>query len=96
MTSRYVGSGENLNEHILAERWPSAQVRLEMLEEAIEVIRLLWQGGDQSFGGKYYAVDHARLYTLPDGRPPLYVAASGPQAAELAASRGDGLITPKA
>ena len=64
-----------------------------MLEEAIEIIRLLWQGGDQSFGGKYYTVDHARLYTLPAELPPLYVAASGEQAAELAASHGDGLIT---
>jgi coenzyme F420-dependent glucose-6-phosphate dehydrogenase len=88
-----VGSGENLNEHILAERWPSAQVRLKMLEEAIEVIRLLWQGGDQSFAGTYYKVDHARLYTLPAELPPLYVAASGEQAAELAARQGDGLIT---
>ena len=82
-----VGSGENLNEHILAERWPSAQVRLKMLE-AIEIIRLLWQGGDQSFGGKYYTVDHARLYTLPAELPPLYVAASGEQAAELPGAWG--------
>ena len=43
-----VGTGENLNEHILGDRWPEPDVRREMLEEAIEVMRLLWQGGDQS------------------------------------------------
>src|SRR3712207_4668154 len=49
-----VGSGENLNEHILGDRWPPAAVRLEMLEEAVEVIRLLWQGGQQSHYGRHY------------------------------------------
>jgi G6PDH family F420-dependent oxidoreductase len=88
-----VGSGENLNEHILGKGWPSAPVRLEMLQEAIDVIRLLWQGGEQNFDGTYYTVDHARLYTLPMELPPLYVAAAGEQAAEIAAGRGDGLIT---
>src|SRR5689334_24680227 len=58
-----VGTGENLNEHILGDRWPSAPIRLDMLEEAIQVIRLLWQGGEQNWDGKYYTVDHARLYT---------------------------------
>jgi coenzyme F420-dependent glucose-6-phosphate dehydrogenase len=88
-----VGSGENLNEHIVGEGWPSAPIRLDMLEEAVEVIRLLWQGGEQSYDGTYYTVDHARLYTLPDTPPPLYVAASGTNAAELAKRAGDGLIT---
>jgi coenzyme F420-dependent glucose-6-phosphate dehydrogenase len=88
-----VGSGENLNEHILGEGWPSAPTRIEMLEEAIEIIRLLWQGGEHSFDGTYFTVDHARLYTLPDAPPPLYVAAAGPLAATLAGQVGDGLIT---
>src|SRR5918912_1895878 len=88
-----VGSGENLNEHILGEGWPSAPVRLEMLEEAIEIIRLLWQGGEQSFDGTYFTLDHARLYSLPTEPPPLLIAASGSQAAELAGRLGDGLIT---
>src|SRR5919197_3174219 len=43
-----LGTGENLNEHVLGDRWPSPEERLEMLEEAIEVIRLLWEGGSQS------------------------------------------------
>jgi coenzyme F420-dependent glucose-6-phosphate dehydrogenase len=87
-----VGTGENLNEHILGQRWPSAPERLEMLEEAIQVIRLLWQGGTQSYRGRYYTVEHAQLYTLPEAPPPLMVAASGKKAAALAGRVGDGLI----
>jgi coenzyme F420-dependent glucose-6-phosphate dehydrogenase len=87
-----LGSGENLNEHIVGQGWPSAPVRQKMLEEAIEIIRLLWQGGEQSFFGTHFTVDHARLYTLPDELPPLFVAASGVRAAELAAGLSDGLI----
>ena len=64
-----VGTGENLNEHVLGDRWPSPDVRLEMLEEAVEVIRLLWQGGVQTHRGKHYTVENARLYTLPDEPP---------------------------
>jgi coenzyme F420-dependent glucose-6-phosphate dehydrogenase len=88
-----VGTGENLNEHILGDRWPEAAVRLGMLEEAIEVIRLLWQGGYQSHHGRYYTVEEARIYTLPDEPPPIYVAGSKPNAAELAGRLGDGLIS---
>jgi coenzyme F420-dependent glucose-6-phosphate dehydrogenase len=88
-----VGTGENLNEHITGEGWPSAPIRRAMLEEAIEIIRLLWQGGERSFDGDYYTVDHARLYTLPEQLPDLYLAASGPQAAESAGQIADGLIT---
>ena len=88
-----LGSGENLNEHIVGTQWPSALVRQRMLEEAIEIIRLLWQGGEQSHFGTYYTLDHARLYTLPAEPVPLYVAASGANAAELAGRAGDGLIT---
>jgi G6PDH family F420-dependent oxidoreductase len=87
-----VGSGENLNEHVLGDKWPAADERLEMLEEAIEVIRLLWEGGYQTFRGDFYDVEQARLYTLPDEPPPLAVAASKPLAAELAGRVGDALI----
>jgi coenzyme F420-dependent glucose-6-phosphate dehydrogenase len=88
-----VGTGENLNEHVTGARWPLVSERLEMLEEAVEVIRLLWQGGERSHRGRHYRVDHARLYTLPDEPPELFVAASGPQSAELAGRVGDGLIS---
>jgi len=93
-----VGSGENLNEHILGDRWPPTDVRHEMLEEAVEVIRLLWQGGSQSHEGKHYRVENARIYTLPDELPPIVVAGSGPKAVDLAARIGDGFwgVAPKA
>jgi len=88
-----VGSGENLNEHILGGYWPSADVRLEMLEEAVEVIRLLWKGGFQSHKGRHFSVENARVYTLPEEPPPIMVAASGQRAADLAGRIGDGLIS---
>jgi len=68
-------------------------VRQEMLEEAIEIIRLLWKGGEHSFDGTYFTVDHARIYTLPDEPAPIYVAAGGNKAAEMAGRLGDGLIS---
>jgi G6PDH family F420-dependent oxidoreductase len=88
-----VGSGENLNEHIFGDRWPPTDVRLEMLEEAVEVIRLLWSGEEQSFYGTYYTVEDARIYSLPDELPPILVAGSGPKSAELAGRIGDGFIS---
>jgi coenzyme F420-dependent glucose-6-phosphate dehydrogenase len=88
-----VGSGEALNEHILGDRWPETAVRQEMLEEAVEVIRLLWKGGVQSHHGKHYTVENARLYTLPEESTPIHVAASGEKAALLAGRIGDGLVS---
>jgi coenzyme F420-dependent glucose-6-phosphate dehydrogenase len=87
-----VGSGENLNEHVVGGRWPPVAVRLEMLEEAIEAIRALWTGKLVSHRGKHYTIENARLYTLPNEPPPLVVAAAGPDAAELAGRMGDGLV----
>ncbi|HBY94412.1 MAG TPA: LLM class F420-dependent oxidoreductase [Chloroflexi bacterium] len=88
-----LGTGENLNEHILGDRWPPADVRLDMLEEAVAVVRLLWQGGLQNHHGRYFTVENARIYTLPAELPPIMIAASGAQAAELAGRLGDGLIS---
>ncbi|MEX2226506.1 MAG: TIGR03557 family F420-dependent LLM class oxidoreductase [Dehalococcoidia bacterium] len=87
-----VGTGENLNEHITGERWPSANVRREMLEEAVWIIRKLWSGENVDHEGSFYQVVDARIYTLPDPLPEIYVAASGEHAAELAGEIGDGLI----
>lgn len=87
-----VGSGENLNEHVVGEYWPTTEVRQEMLEEAIEVMRLLWEGELCSHHGDYYAVEQARIYSLPEQPVPIMVAAGGPNAASLAARAGDGLI----
>jgi coenzyme F420-dependent glucose-6-phosphate dehydrogenase len=88
-----VGTGEALNEHIFGDHWPPADVRLDMLDEAVEVIRLLWKGEEVSFWGEFYTVENARLFTLPDELPPIYVAASGTNAAERAGVIGDGFIT---
>ncbi len=88
-----VGSGENLNEHILGDHWPTAPIRLEMLEEAVEVIRLLWQGEETSYYGEYYVVENATIFTLPKKLPPIYLASAGDTSAELAGKIGDGLIT---
>jgi coenzyme F420-dependent glucose-6-phosphate dehydrogenase len=88
-----VGTGEDLNEHVLGDRWPLPDERLEMLEEAVDVMRLLWRGGEKTHRGRHYTVDHARVYTLPDEPPEVYVAGSAPRAAELAGKIGDGLIS---
>ncbi len=87
-----VGSGENLNEHILGDHWPAPDERLELLEEAIEVMRLLWQGGYQTHRGKHYVVENARLYTLPDEPVQIAVAAAKERAAELAGRVGDAFV----
>ena len=88
-----VGTGENLNEHILGGKWPPIAQRRQMLEEAVDVIRLLWQGGLQSHYGQFYTVENARLYSLPPEPPPIFVAAAGEKTAKLAAKIGDGLIS---
>lgn len=88
-----VGSGENLNEHILGDQWPSAGVRLEMLEEAVEVMRKLWTGKMVTHRGPHYTVENARLYSCPSEAPPVVVSAFGERATALAARIGDGFIT---
>jgi G6PDH family F420-dependent oxidoreductase len=87
-----LGSGENLNEHVVGRGWPPADVRREMLEEAVEIIRALLDGGYVSHRGPHFRVQDARIFTLPETPPPIYVAAGGPQAAELAGRVGDGLV----
>jgi G6PDH family F420-dependent oxidoreductase len=87
-----VGSGEALNEHITGARWPTAEVRLDMLEEAIEVIRALWTGESVHHHGGHYTVEDARIYTLPASPPPIYVSGFGPRAVDLAARIGDGFV----
>jgi len=90
-----VGTGENLNEHIVGRGWPPLETRREMLEEAIEVLRLLFRGGERSYRGTYFTVDDARLYTLGETPPPIYVAAGGPKMAQIAGHIADGLISTK-
>jgi G6PDH family F420-dependent oxidoreductase len=88
-----LGSGEALNEHIFGDRWPQADERLEMLEESVQVIRKLWQGGTQSHRGRHYRVENARIYDLPERLPQILISGFGPKATELAARIGDGFCT---
>ncbi len=87
-----LGSGENLNEHVTGDRWPTVAERQARLEEAIEVIRLLWKGGLKSHRGRYFTVENARIYSLPEELPPILVAVGGNKSVDLAARAGDGLI----
>lgn len=88
-----VGTGENLNEHILGDPWPEHATRASMLEEAIGLIRRLWTGELVDHHGDHYDVSRARLYTLPKALPPILVAASGEASAKVAGEIGDGLIS---
>jgi G6PDH family F420-dependent oxidoreductase len=88
-----LGSGEALNEHIFGDRWPPADQRLEMLEEAVEVIRTLWKGGMRTHRGRHYVVEKARIYDLPEQPPPILISAFGAKSTTLAARIGDGFCT---
>jgi G6PDH family F420-dependent oxidoreductase len=87
-----LGSGERLNEHVVAQGYPSVSDRQAMLREAIEIIRLLWSGGYHSYDGDYLALEDARIFDLPDELPLIAVAAGGRHAAELAAEHGDAMF----
>ena len=87
-----VGTGEALNESILGGPWPTLGVRLEMLEEAVALIRELWTGEVVTHRGRHYTVEHARIYNVPDTPPEVFVSGFGPKAIDLAAQIGDGYI----
>jgi coenzyme F420-dependent glucose-6-phosphate dehydrogenase len=87
-----LGTGENLNEHVLGGRWPRADERLEMLEEAVELIRKLLGGEYETFRGTHYTVEQLKLYDAPEQAPPLVIAGAAPNAAELAGRLGDGYM----
>jgi G6PDH family F420-dependent oxidoreductase len=88
-----LGAGENLNEHVYGDHFPPPVVRQEMLVEAIEIIRELWEGDELTRHGDFFAVEEARVYTLPKKLPEIYLAADGPRAAGVAAEISDGLIS---
>jgi G6PDH family F420-dependent oxidoreductase len=88
-----VGTGEALNEHITGAPWPPWEIRAEMLSEAVALMRRLWTGEVVTHRGSYYSLDNARIFTLPDSPPPVYVSGFGPRAIELAADIGDGFIS---
>jgi G6PDH family F420-dependent oxidoreductase len=88
-----VGTGEALNEHVTGARWPRPDERLDMLDEALEIITKLWRGEYETYRGRHYPVEQARVYDVPDHPPELIVAAAAEQAAKLAAKWGDGMIS---
>jgi coenzyme F420-dependent glucose-6-phosphate dehydrogenase len=85
-----IGTGEALNEHILGHRWPPADVRLEMLEEAVSIMRELWTGDTVNHRGAFYEVENAKLFDPPAEDPPVIVSGFGPKSVRLAAQIGDG------
>jgi G6PDH family F420-dependent oxidoreductase len=87
-----LGSGENLNEHVVGGGWPSVDVRHEMLEEAVGIIRALFEGGHVHHRGTHFDVDSARLWDLPDRPPPLGIAVSGGRSCTLAGRLADLVI----
>jgi G6PDH family F420-dependent oxidoreductase len=93
-----LGSGENLNEHVVGGGWPAASVRLEKLEEAVGVIRALLDGEELTHHGEHFDVRGAKLWDLPDTPPPIGIAVSGDRSCELAGRHADLVIAvqPKA
>jgi G6PDH family F420-dependent oxidoreductase len=87
-----VGSGERLNEHVVGQGFPSVRERQARLAEALDIINLLWQGGYQSYDGRYLQLEDARVFDLPPRLPAIAVAAGGKSAATLAATHGSGLF----
>jgi G6PDH family F420-dependent oxidoreductase len=90
-----LGAGENLNENVVGQRWPSVGVRHEMLGEAVDVIAGLFDSGDGgsvNYRGKYFDVESARLWDMPEDRVPIGIAVSGPDSCELAGRKGDMMI----
>jgi G6PDH family F420-dependent oxidoreductase len=88
-----LGAGENLNEHVIGGGWPSADVRHEMLVEAVEIIRQLWDGGYVNYRGKHFDVESAKLWDLPDPLPQIGIAVSGQQSCELAGRHADAMVS---
>ena len=87
-----LGAGERLNEHITGRPFPSVRQRHEVFREALEIIRLLWQGGYQSYEGKHLQLEDARVFDLPETLPVMAIAASGKPSATIAAELGNGLF----
>jgi G6PDH family F420-dependent oxidoreductase len=90
-----LGSGERLNEQVTGQRWPRAGERRQMLSEAIDVIRDLFDGGEVNHTGRFFRVEHAQLFTRAETPPPILVAAGGRKSTELAGRKADGLIATK-
>ena len=87
-----IGSGERLNEQVTGHHWPPPKERRARLEEAVELIRKLWEGKSVTHTGRHFRVERAQLFTRPDTPPPIIVAASGKKTARLAGKLADGML----
>ncbi|GEL23428.1 LLM class F420-dependent oxidoreductase [Pseudonocardia sulfidoxydans NBRC 16205] len=87
-----LGAGENLNEHVVGRGWPTADVRQEMLDEAVEIIRDLFAGGYVTREGAHFRVDSAKLWDRPDEGVPLAIAVSGTQSVQRYAPVADAMV----
>ncbi|MEY9929754.1 G6PDH family F420-dependent oxidoreductase [Catenulispora sp. GP43] len=87
-----LGSGENLNEHVVGRGWPAVSVRQEMLTEAVQIIRRLFDGGYVTHHGEHFQVEAAKLWDRPDTPPPIGLAVSGRDSCELAGRLADVMI----
>ncbi len=88
-----LGSGENLNEHVVGEGWPPVAVRQEMFAEAVQLIKELLAGdGYTTFHGDYFDADGAKIWDLPEGGVPIGIAVSGKSSCELAGEYADVMI----
>jgi G6PDH family F420-dependent oxidoreductase len=87
-----LGAGEHLNDHVTGHDWPPVDVRHEMLDEAVGIIRALFDGKDVNHAGKYLQARSAKLWDLPEQAPPIGIAVSGKQSATLAGRSGDLMI----
>jgi len=87
-----LGAGENLNEHVVGRGWPPVNVRHELLEEALRIIRTLFDGGYVNFSGEHFRVDSAKLWDIGEKPPRIGLATSGAQSATLAGELADFLI----
>ena len=87
-----LGAGERLNEHITGAGWPGTAERHERLSEAVDIIQGLLGGNLLNYRGKYFRLDHARLFDRPDPKPAVAMAAGGVEAARLAGQKGDALV----
>jgi len=88
-----IGSGEALNEVPVGDDWPSTGDQIARMDEALGMIRRLWDGETITEDGEFFRARDLKLHTFADRKPPIWVSAFGPQAAEVAGRRGDGLWT---
>ncbi len=88
-----LGAGENLNEHVVGQRWPAVGARHEMLGEALDIISALFDGeGTVNYRGRHFDVEQAQLWDLPTQRVPVGVAVSGPDSCTLAGRKADLMV----